>query len=395
MTAFAMASDETVYPASKPLGHISINPVTGEKKITKNGDTGARIPNLVWDCSLSQGYYTNANDRERLDWGDINTAVGASVSYYVFEYCSQSWTPDPNNGNVEIYNNFYVSENGSNTAMPPSTAVLVLHNTGLPGNTDPNLATESGWAACWIISLDLALGHQLDPNFPGTIGLGAATDLDSDGLGDFGYGFYGFGGPQRPERGGAAANCGPLLDWPNTPVGAPGCDINRYDRYSPPGKWQLGNGGYVLTVRATGTGPGVGDYGLYQYYMQLYGCTAGDTDGDGFCNDTDNCPNVANADQADGDGDGVGDACDACPTVFGDPPNGCPATSCPQTSGCACTDSTNDGVVGLGDVAAVLGVYGQSGSNLAGDCASPCGTVDLSDVALTLGQYGQTGCSIP
>ena len=36
----------------------------------------------------------------------------------------------------------------------------------------------------------------------------------------------------------------------------------------------------------------------------------GDSDEDGVCDDVDNCPNVANADQADLDGDGIGDACD-------------------------------------------------------------------------------------
>jgi hypothetical protein len=36
-----------------------------------------------------------------------------------------------------------------------------------------------------------------------------------------------------------------------------------------------------------------------------------DLDGDGIANDVDNCPQVANADQADHDGDGTGDACDA------------------------------------------------------------------------------------
>ncbi|MFC1609335.1 hypothetical protein ACFL6C_00115 [Myxococcota bacterium] len=43
----------------------------------------------------------------------------------------------------------------------------------------------------------------------------------------------------------------------------------------------------------------------------------GDTDGDGVCNDLDNCPTVANFDQADMDEDGVGDACD-------EPPAECP-----------------------------------------------------------------------
>lgn len=40
----------------------------------------------------------------------------------------------------------------------------------------------------------------------------------------------------------------------------------------------------------------------------------GDTDGDGVCDDTDNCPTIGNPGQADGDGDGVGDLCDNCLT---------------------------------------------------------------------------------
>lgn len=40
-----------------------------------------------------------------------------------------------------------------------------------------------------------------------------------------------------------------------------------------------------------------------------------DEDGDGILMPADNCPGVANPDQADNDGDGRGDACDACPTA--------------------------------------------------------------------------------
>ncbi|HEX5042888.1 MAG TPA: FG-GAP-like repeat-containing protein [Candidatus Polarisedimenticolaceae bacterium] len=40
--------------------------------------------------------------------------------------------------------------------------------------------------------------------------------------------------------------------------------------------------------------------------------TCFDSDGDGACEIADNCPSVANADQADLDGDGRGDACDNC-----------------------------------------------------------------------------------
>ena len=38
-----------------------------------------------------------------------------------------------------------------------------------------------------------------------------------------------------------------------------------------------------------------------------------DSDGDGVADSVDNCPTIANADQADSDGDGVGDVCDATP----------------------------------------------------------------------------------
>ena len=41
----------------------------------------------------------------------------------------------------------------------------------------------------------------------------------------------------------------------------------------------------------------------------------GDRDGDGVPDGTDNCPTVANADQANEDGDRFGDACDPCPPV--------------------------------------------------------------------------------
>ena len=40
-----------------------------------------------------------------------------------------------------------------------------------------------------------------------------------------------------------------------------------------------------------------------------------DSDGDGVADATDNCPDAANADQADFDTDGVGDACDNCTEV--------------------------------------------------------------------------------
>lgn len=50
-----------------------------------------------------------------------------------------------------------------------------------------------------------------------------------------------------------------------------------------------------------------------------------DADQDGVPDASDNCPTVANPDQADPDGDGHGDACDPCPNEA-DASGYCPAT---------------------------------------------------------------------
>jgi len=79
-----------------------------------------------------------------------------------------------------------------------------------------------------------------------------------------------------------------------------------------------------------------------------------DTDNDGIEDGTDNCPNVANADQTDSDGDGQGDACDADDDNDGvnDNVDNCPTAANPEQVdtdsdglGNACdNDDDNDGV---------------------------------------------------
>ena len=79
----------------------------------------------------------------------------------------------------------------------------------------------------------------------------------------------------------------------------------------------------------------------------------GDTDGDGICNDVDNCPLVSNADQADADSDGIGDVCDApdpCASQGGDTDGDgiCDdVDNCPLVSNADQTDTDGDGI---GDV---------------------------------------------
>jgi hypothetical protein len=79
--------------------------------------------------------------------------------------------------------------------------------------------------------------------------------------------------------------------------------------------------------------------------------TCQDTDDDGVPNGLDNCPNVANPDQADADGDGIGDACDNCVSA----PNplqedvdldgvGDACDNCPNTPNADQADADADGI---------------------------------------------------
>ena len=73
-----------------------------------------------------------------------------------------------------------------------------------------------------------------------------------------------------------------------------------------------------------------------------------DTDSDGVADATDNCPNTANADQADADTDGVGDACEAPVVVDTDSDGVADATdNCPNAANADQVDTDSDSV---GDV---------------------------------------------
>ncbi len=89
---------------------------------------------------------------------------------------------------------------------------------------------------------------------------------------------------------------------PSAPTGA-ACAPLTADVRCPSGLECIAHDGVETCESPSGVGPdgGTGDGGDL------------DTDGDGVRDATDNCPGVANANQANEDGDALGDVCDPCP----------------------------------------------------------------------------------
>jgi hypothetical protein len=108
----------------------------------------------------------------------------------------------------------------------------------------------------------------------GAGGIGYYSASPKDQYFDYAYSILGY---QCPQGGGSA--------------GYYGCNSGV------PGRWNTySSQAYAILVLQRATG-GV--------------CV--DSDGDGVCDDVDNCPANSNPNQEDRDGDGVGDVCDNCP----------------------------------------------------------------------------------
>jgi len=120
-----------------------------------------------------------------------------------------------------------------------------------------------------------------------------------------------------------------------------------------------------------------------------------DTDKDGVCDNSDNCPATANADQADGDNDGVGNVCDNCPANA----NPDQADSNHNGIGDACEvvvqkcDVDGDKDVDTADLTLIRAAFGQTPTANDPRDANNDGKITINDVRACTLQCTRTGCA--
>jgi hypothetical protein len=169
------------------------------------------------------------------------------------------------------------------------------------------------------------------------------------------------------------------------------CDIS-IPQFAESGTWvawvvsaddQVGNGSlfYYDELRARG----------FPTDLAVSGGACSDRDGDGRCDESDNCPDVSNDDQADLDGDGLGDACDPCPL---DPGNdGDSDGVCGNVDSCPGTPNTNQADAdgdGIGDVCDPCPVDGANDA----DHDGVCGDLDNCPTTPNADQHDTNGDGI-
>jgi len=336
LLAAPVFADGSLLPVHQ-INRINYDLATGE--ITRT-DTGTRGPIAVWDASNTTGFFTGRLETQCImDWGDMVTP-SPTITQFIIGYATDSSTP------ITIDTIFWDDENGGNSVG--RTGIIAYRITGLPGGSG-----GFGFYSGWIVTLTLAPAGQFGFN---------AADLDADGLGDFGYSFSyrdigdGMGGAAGFER------HGPLIVAPDPneiPSPSPGAE-NVFDRFSddpnnPPGPNDLRLPQNMLFDGSFW----FGGVPFAQFYMTL-------------CTDANGGGNVPACNQP------------GCEGADIDPAPGLPFGG-------------GDCVVGLADLAVLLGNFGTLSGAVYGDGdieppAAGDGDVDLGDLAIMLAAFG-TNCN--
>jgi hypothetical protein len=124
---------------------------------------------------------------------------------------------------------------------------------------------------------------------------------------------------------------------------------------------QLGTGYFN---NPNGSWSGGGYYADHAYAILVLQRSLGgictDNDGDGICDDKDNCPAKANPVQEDGDKDGVGDVCDNCPAVANPDQKDSNGNGIGDACEIAKCDLDSDGDIDSVDIRVITGLRGKT-----------------------------------
>ncbi len=308
------------------LAGPEILPVNGAGRLKYDMATGKATPanqhqrygQVIWSCGFEYvNYFWGASAGETgLDWGDI--AGPAWVGGFGFSEFTNSQATD---GDLQAIILFYVEENGWNSTGRVYANGFLINN--VPGSPHP---ADEYWGYYWTV------------NITGSTFVLDGSDLDGDGLVDWGYA-QSFS-VRTPGAVHGPAVCG-LVNPDELPALAPGIE-DAYDLFI--GDPNVGESDYDGTYSFGG--PPV----FAQFYFELY---------------EPNCPNRG-----------------------GPPP----------TPECLWFDLNYDCVPGMYELALLLGNYGCTTGCTRGDgdfdpIFEGDGDVDLADLALLLSMYGE--CNEP
>jgi hypothetical protein len=168
ITASALAGPE-VLPV-KGMKYATYDMASGELSPTSGPE---RIGDPVWSSTARSGYFTSITDDgwAVIDWGDAFTpGTGELIGGFAFSYSTGEVLPT----RMDPFLAFFAEENGRNSAGRVALAAFQI--TDLP--TGDPLGTFNGWTV--TVDLDAA-------GFAFTID---GSDLDVDGLVDFGYTYW-------------------------------------------------------------------------------------------------------------------------------------------------------------------------------------------------------------
>ncbi len=254
-------------------------------------------PGQLWNRHTIDNWYTSSNPLGKgievigadIDNDGVNELVYSSHNHQDYKYGNRIWPSG-------VYY-FEIPEDPTD----PSAWTPITIDAGDP-NLDPDNATA---VANDVYSIDRA-GTPYDQGSPGMV---RAEDISGDSYPDLVVPGDGKGTVYYYQSGGIN---GSTMSYARSVLYEdPGCMPGAAEIADIDGD---GDKDIISVIFDTGVekASAVASSSIFVFEQLTCSSPYSDVDGDGTCDELDNCPSEANPGQEDSDGDGVGDACDNC-----------------------------------------------------------------------------------